>query len=211
MLFQAFPKFRARRGGRVAFGHHDDVDRREFRLVGTKGFPRLALDPVAANGGRRDLARDGETETRRADIIRGGEQREERVGRTETLAENASKRFRFQQALLAGKPEVCFRLKRRAYGQSLARPFARRALSTLRPPLVAMRARKPWVRLRRRLLGWYVLFMTACPYRLESSVLQKRAPGDSPARGRQEYGPSACLSTEKRVRRPVYNPIRGCG
>ena len=31
------------------------------------------------------------------------------------------------------------------------RPFARRRFSTLRPPGVAMRAMKPWVRLRRRL------------------------------------------------------------
>jgi hypothetical protein len=33
------------------------------------------------------------------------------------------------------------------------RPFARRRLRTLRPPGVAMRARNPWVRFRRRLLG----------------------------------------------------------
>src|SRR5262249_16637917 len=34
------------------------------------------------------------------------------------------------------------------------RPRARRAATTLRPPLVAMRARKPWRRLRTSLLGW---------------------------------------------------------
>jgi hypothetical protein len=34
------------------------------------------------------------------------------------------------------------------------RPLARRRLSTLRPPGVAMRAMNPWVRFRRRLLGW---------------------------------------------------------
>jgi hypothetical protein len=33
------------------------------------------------------------------------------------------------------------------------RPLARRRLSTSRPPFVAMRARKPWVLLRWRLLG----------------------------------------------------------
>jgi hypothetical protein len=37
---------------------------------------------------------------------------------------------------------------------SRARPFARLRLSTLRPPGVAIRARKPWVRSRRRLCGW---------------------------------------------------------
>ena len=35
-----------------------------------------------------------------------------------------------------------------------ARPFARRRLRILRPPGVAIRARNPWVRLRRRLCGW---------------------------------------------------------
>src|SRR5690606_17781819 len=35
-----------------------------------------------------------------------------------------------------------------------ARPLARRALMTLRPPLVFMRTRKPWVRARRVLEGW---------------------------------------------------------
>lgn len=34
------------------------------------------------------------------------------------------------------------------------RPLRRRAARTLRPFLVAMRARKPWVRLRRVLCGW---------------------------------------------------------
>ena len=37
---------------------------------------------------------------------------------------------------------------------SSARPFARRRLRIMRPPRVAMRARKPCVRLRFSLLGW---------------------------------------------------------
>jgi hypothetical protein len=36
---------------------------------------------------------------------------------------------------------------------SLFRPLALRLFSTLRPPGVSIRARKPWVRLRRTLLG----------------------------------------------------------
>ncbi len=42
-------------------------------------------------------------------------------------------------------------------GMSIAsrwRPLARRRLSTLRPPEVAMRAMNPWVRFLRRLWGW---------------------------------------------------------
>jgi hypothetical protein len=41
------------------------------------------------------------------------------------------------------------------------RPLARRALITARPALVAIRERKPCLRLRRRVDGWYVRFMTA--------------------------------------------------
>jgi hypothetical protein len=37
---------------------------------------------------------------------------------------------------------------------SRTRPFARRARRTLRPPMLFMRARKPWVRLRRTTEGW---------------------------------------------------------
>ena len=37
---------------------------------------------------------------------------------------------------------------------SRTRPFARRARRTLRPPILFMRARNPWVRLRRTTEGW---------------------------------------------------------
>ena len=40
-------------------------------------------------------------------------------------------------------------------------PLALRRLSTLRPPGVSIRAKKPWVLFRFRLLGWYVRFISA--------------------------------------------------
>jgi hypothetical protein len=43
-------------------------------------------------------------------------------------------------------------------GTSRIRPLRRRFFSTFRPPEVAMRARKPCVRARRTLWGWYVRF-----------------------------------------------------
>jgi hypothetical protein len=46
---------------------------------------------------------------------------------------------------------------------SRLRPRARRAAITLRPPLVAMRARKPCRRFRTSLLGWYVRFTLLSP------------------------------------------------
>jgi hypothetical protein len=44
-------------------------------------------------------------------------------------------------------------------GVRRARPFARLALITRRPALVAIRARKPWRRARFSRLGWNVLFI----------------------------------------------------
>ena len=52
---------------------------------------------------------------------------------------------------------------RRDYGARRARPFARRCFKTRRPALVAMRARKPWVRARLILLGWKVRFICLLP------------------------------------------------
>jgi hypothetical protein len=63
----------------------------------------------------------------------------------------------------AAKPVagIAAALRRRNERQtvSLARPLARRADSTLRPPTVLMRARNPCVRARRSLEGWYVRFI----------------------------------------------------
>ena len=50
---------------------------------------------------------------------------------------------------------------------SRLRPFARRRLSTLRPPFVFMRSRKPCVFARRRRFGWNVRFM-ATPHSVPS-------------------------------------------
>jgi hypothetical protein len=63
---------------------------------------------------------------------------------------------------------------RRIYALRTARPLRRRAARTRRPPLVAMRARKPWVLLRLRLFGWYVRF-TIPPI---SSLVLRAKPDD---------------------------------
>src|SRR5215813_2294923 len=50
------------------------------------------------------------------------------------------------------------------------RPLARRRRSTSRPPRVFLRARKPCVRLRLLLWGWYVRLLTASLRRLRSGI-----------------------------------------
>lgn len=153
MLFEAVAQGAVGGGGSFAFRHHDNVDGRNFIAMTAKGLSCLALDTIAANGAGRNLAGNSQAQTRFFQSVGGGEQREKGIAGTETLAKHASERFRCQQSKLAGKPEASFGVTRFAYGQSRARPFARRAFSTFRPPLVAMRARKPWVRARRTLLG----------------------------------------------------------
>ena len=60
------------------------------------------------------------------------------------------------------------RVGRNDQAESRTRPLARRAESTLRPPTVFMRARKPWFRARRIFEGWNVRFM-AFPIAVRSS------------------------------------------
>jgi hypothetical protein len=50
------------------------------------------------------------------------------------------------------------------------RPLARLAFNTCRPAFVAIRARKPCVRLRFRLLGWNVLFIARLVFLTEEVV-----------------------------------------
>jgi hypothetical protein len=45
------------------------------------------------------------------------------------------------------------------YAVSVVRPLARRRRMIARPARVRIRARKPCLRFRRRLFGWYVRFM----------------------------------------------------
>jgi len=68
------------------------------------------------------------------------------------LAQNPTESSRSQQALLFAKT-VTVVSHRVIQADSRARPLARRALITARPPRVCMRARKPWVRLRFKVLG----------------------------------------------------------
>ena len=64
-------------------------------------------------------------------------------------------------------------------GAKRTRPFARRAARTARPAFVLMRARKPWVRLRCKLLGWKVRFMEPFPVGRPGLDTALREPAES--------------------------------
>lgn len=76
-----------------------------------------------------------------------------------TLAPGANQFAKLAARAYAAGPGETKRDRVRAQALRRARPLARRALRTFRPPLVAMRARNPCTRLRFSSLGWKVLFM----------------------------------------------------
>ncbi|SVB33034.1 uncharacterized protein METZ01_LOCUS185888 [marine metagenome] len=62
------------------------------------------------------------------------------------------------------------------YAERRRRPFLRRLLRTDRPLTVFIRARKPCLFLRLRLLGWYVLFISSA--RKKPGKIQKESQKD---------------------------------
>lgn len=81
-------------------------------------------------------------------------------------------------------------------GVSRLRPLARRFLMTRRPPLVAMRARKPWRRLRRMRLGWNVRFMMLPRFDPVGGTKERQ-------KNRRKYDPEGSLSIHGLVGRSV--------
>ncbi len=78
------------------------------------------------------------------------------------------------------------------------RPRARRAFRILRPALVAIRARKPWRRLRTRFEGWNVRFdMGSLRIQGPARVLRIVEPVESPMKA-AIYGLKRGMSTKER-------------
>ena len=143
---------------------HSDVDRRQSMLVQTKGFPCEALDTIARYGCAEGARRDRQAQPWMTFIIGQNRQAEEGVGQPSAALPNGAKFGRLVQTLarLEIQPIGWLRDRkkvRRYQGQRRLRPFARRRASNRRPLFVAMRARKPCVRARCKLLGLKVRFI----------------------------------------------------
>jgi hypothetical protein len=117
-----------------------------------------AAHPIAIDRERQRLAADDDA--RAADVTRRGhrDQLQELALAAASAAKQRLERARAREPVAATSPE-----HRRGtsvdQGASRTRPFARRAESTLRPPTLFIRARKPCVRLRLTTEGWNVRFM----------------------------------------------------
>jgi hypothetical protein len=143
---------------------HGDVDRRQVMLVQAKGFPGKALDAIARHGAPEGARCNRQAQSRMTFIVGQNRQAKEGVGQSSAALPYGAKLSRLMQTLarLEIQPiEWLWDCKkvRRNQGQRSFRPFARRRASNRRPLLVAMRARKPCVRARCKLLGLKVRFI----------------------------------------------------
>src|SRR5690554_1142814 len=157
-------------GGRsLGTRHHHVGAGAQLRPEQAELFPQLALDAVAADCRAVDLARNRQAQPRRRAVI-VPVQGHQRRGGAPAVGEDAVEFRTRADARLPGKGGAHGRTGRfgrrdrgmaamrraRRQADRRLRPLARRRARILRPSAVFMRARKPWSRLRLRLLGWKV-------------------------------------------------------
>jgi hypothetical protein len=130
-------------------GQHNHIEPTQLILLSAEHFADLPFDPVARDGLWRHARRHADPEAGALKIVSGDAHLENVVTESAALPECCGEFLSPGDAARPGEA-----LPGAIQGESRARPFARRALSTARPPLVLMRARNPCVRLRLSLLGW---------------------------------------------------------
>lgn len=128
-------------------------------LVQAKRFTHPAPDAVAPNRMSNRLLRDDQAEPCKAKAVVERYHFQLPETAAPTPSERLLKLTRRQQPLVARESKRRGRLpaalaERTQTLLMRCRPLARRAFNTLRPPTVRMRALKPCVRARCKLLGW---------------------------------------------------------
>lgn len=124
MPFQTGANFRFADTGSPRFDLHHNVDRREHNASRTKAGPDLALDAVAGHGTRYRRARYADSQPGYQSVGMHIDAETPVAGKPPVLEHPAEFR-RGTQPRRDRKPGT-----RWLYGQRLARPLARRALST---------------------------------------------------------------------------------
>jgi hypothetical protein len=141
---------------RAVARRHDEIDGGQFRLAGAEQLADQSSHAIALHRIADRLGSDRKSKPGVVETVRERRDREHGICRPAPARQHAGKLRGRVQAL--GRTEAVRADHRRSCGlcgQGIRRlrPFARRRFSTRRPFLVAMRARKPWVRARRTLLG----------------------------------------------------------
>jgi hypothetical protein len=134
-------------------GHDDDVECVR-NLVPPEQLARDSLRAITLDR-RSQLARGGDTEAWPAEIIGDNEERHEAALDANTCVVGPLELGTATNPL-GGSESVPGHRYPSSLTVSRLRPLARRRFSTIRPFLVAMRTRNPWVFARRRVFGWKV-------------------------------------------------------
>ena len=118
-----------------------------------------ATDPVTGDGFSDGARGDGKADSRMSQAVGAHCHAEMGVAEALTFLVGGLEVFLAPHPPRGGQAEPGGALGRRRgarrdQGMSFLRPFARRRARILRPLAVAIRARNPWVRARRTLLGW---------------------------------------------------------
>jgi len=118
-----------------------------------KTLSYYSFDEIPINRSLKIFLGNGHAHSAAAKIIGYPKNGEELIHRLFRPIEDTAVGSSGQQPPTLWKPSSIFLQQRFDQGVRRARPFARRALITLRPLRVAMRALNPCVRARLRLLG----------------------------------------------------------
>jgi len=145
-----FPASDRRVAGRLHESHYAVVAA-EPLLLQPERLADEAADPVPGGRARRETLRHDERETRLSERVGQPVEAEPGAARQSSALEHCRDRGG-AEPLRSPQPQA----RRSALGRQIprrARPFARRARITARPPRLRIRTRKPWVRFRRTTEG----------------------------------------------------------
>jgi hypothetical protein len=121
---------------------NQDIATSQLRLAASKPFSNHALDAIAVDRARQHPLGNDEAQPRDAERV-CFEQHAETGALDGSPSGEQGNDIGGPESLPAGEAPVLAQTARRA------RPFARRARSTARPPRVRIRTRNPWVRFLR--------------------------------------------------------------
>lgn len=162
-LIEGTSQLSARQGNGVSRAKYDHVDGRQLIGNDSKTLSSRSLEAVPVNRARSTALGDCEPESSVFGLSESRKDRESSDAETPRPCEDAFKGSGVSQPPGSGEMRSGSEPRSTCLFQvqwvRRTRPLARRALRTLRPLRVALRARKPWLRARFRRLGWNVRFM----------------------------------------------------
>lgn len=118
-----------------------------------ESLPDLTFYPVSLDGQLEVLLGKNQTDPGMTEIVRRSQDQEIPVRNLQLYVIEDFAVIRWPQETGGFRETQSLHQANRSYADRRARPLARRRDRTLRPLAVAIRARKPWTRLRFRTLG----------------------------------------------------------